>query len=92
MLRDASETGVASDEAFNRTRADAAKIAGSVNGAAVTAIVQEKSGKRIGAGVKIVLDALSGGLGDENRAIFTAFASDHELATFEIDGIAIESN
>lgn len=56
----------------------------------VFAIVEEEGGEGIGAGVEIILDAFGGRFGDENRAVFLAFAADDKLAAVEIDTVAVE--
>lgn len=39
---------------------------------------------------EIVLDAIGGDLTDKNGAIFTAFPTNIEFATLEVDGVAVE--
>lgn len=36
------------------------------------------------------MDTFGGGFGDEDRAVFLAFAADDEFATFEIDAVAVK--
>lgn len=38
------------------------------------------------------MDPVGGGFGDEDRAIFAAFATDDKLAALEVDGITIKFN
>ena len=91
VLGDAGEAGVFFDDAFDTAGGDAAVVAGLVNGLGVPRIIEKKSGEGVGAGIEIISNAVGTGLADENGAVFTAFAADHELATFKIDRIAVES-
>lgn len=56
----------------------------------VFTVVEKEGGEGIGASVEIILDAFGGGFGDENRAVFLAFAADDKLAAVEVDAIAVE--
>lgn len=76
MLRDAGGASVFLDDAFDRTGSETAVVAGSVGGTEVLAVIKEERGEPIGAGVEIVADAVGGGLGDENWAVFAAFSAD----------------
>ena len=90
VFGDAGKASVFLDNAFNRASRDAPKIAGSINGLLVFAIVEEEGGERIGAGGKIFLDMIGGGLINKDGAIFAAFAANDKFTTPEVDGIAIE--
>ena len=56
----------------------------------VFAVVEEEGGEGIGASVEVILDAFGGGFGDENGAVFLAFATDDKFATVEVDAVAVE--
>ena len=56
----------------------------------VFAVVEEEGGEGIGASVEVILDAFGGGFGNENGAVFLAFAADDKLAAFEVDTVAVE--
>lgn len=56
----------------------------------VGGVVEEKWFKIIVTRGKVFLDTGSGGLGDENGAVFVALASHHEFATVEVDVVAVE--
>ncbi len=90
VFGDAGHTGVFLDDALDGAGGEAAEIAGGVDSLLVLAIIEEKRVERIGAGVQIVADAVGGGFGDEDGAVFAAFATNHKLATVEIDGVAVE--
>lgn len=90
VFGDAGHFGVFLDDAFDRARGETAVVAGSIDGLKIATIIEKKGSKGIGAGVEIILDPVGGSLGDENRTIFAAFATNDELAAVEIDGIAIE--
>lgn len=90
MLGDTGEFSVFLDDAFDRARGEAAEIAGSVDGIEVFAVVEKKGNERISAGIEIIPDPVGGGFGDEDRAVFAAFAANDEFATVKVDGIAIE--
>ena len=90
VFGDASHAGVFLDDALDGTGGKAAIIAGSVGGGEIFAIIEEKRGEGIGAGVEVILDALGGGFGNEDWAVFAALAADDELAAVEVDGVAVE--
>lgn len=90
VFGDSSKLGVFLDDAFDGARSETAVVAGSIDGLKIATIIEKKGSKGIGAGVEIILDPVGGSLGDENRTIFAAFATNDELAAVEIDGIAIE--
>lgn len=71
---------------------EAAEVAGSVDGVAVTGVVKKESGEGISSGGEIFADAVGGGFGDENRAVFLTLAPDDKFATVEIDRVAIEAD
>lgn len=89
MLSDTSEPRVAGNHTFDRAGADTAKITRGTNIALVAAIIKKQGGKGIGAGVEIILNTLGRRRRDKYRAVFVAFTTDHKLATFEVDRIAI---
>lgn len=90
VLCDASFAGVFLDDTFDGAGSEAAEVAGSVEFALVFAVVEEKRGEGISAGIEVILDALGGGFGDENGAVFLTFAADDELAAVEVDTVAVE--
>lgn len=90
VFGDASEFGVFLDDALDGTGGEAAVVAASVDFLEVAAVVEEKRGEGIGAGVEVIADMLGGGGGDENGAVFLALTADDEFAAVEVDGIAVE--
>lgn len=90
VFRDASFAGVFLDDALDGARSEAAKITGGVEFALVFAVVEKEGGEGVGAGVEVILDAFGGGFGDENGAVFLAFATDDKFATFEVDTITVK--
>ena len=90
MLGDAGEPGVFLDDAFDGTWGEAAVVAGSVNGLLVFAVVEKKGGKGILAGVEILANAVGGGFGDEDWAIFATFTTNHEFTTIEVNAVTVE--
>ena len=90
VFGDAGEFGVFLDDALDGARGEAAEIAGGVDGLLVFAVVEEERGEGIGAGAEIIAEAVGGGFGDENWAVFATFAADDELTAVEVDGVAIE--
>ncbi len=53
-------------------------------------VVKKEGGEAVATDSEIILGGTSGGLADEDRAVFFAFAADDELAAVEIDAVAIE--
>lgn len=90
VFGDASETGVFFDHTLNGARGDAAKITRGVGGLLIARVIEKESGQRIMAHGEIILDAIGGDLTDKNGAIFTAFPTNIEFATLEVDGVAVE--
>ncbi len=90
MFGDAGEFGIFLDDTFDGAGGEATKIARDVGRSLIFAVVEEEGNERIGAGGEIILDAVGGGFGDEDGAVFVAFATDHELATFKVDRITVE--
>lgn len=90
VLGDAGHFGVFLDDALNRASGEPAVITGGINGLEIFAVIKKKGIEGINADGKIITDAVGGGFGDEDRAVFVAFATDDKLAAFEVDGIAIE--
>ena len=90
VLSDTGEASVFFDDTLNTARGDAAVVARRVGIAGVFGIIKKKWGERIGASIKIILNTVGGRATDENRAVFAAFATHHELATFQVDRAAIE--
>ena len=90
VLSDTGEASVFFDNAFDTACGDTTEIARCIDIAGVFGIVKKKWGERIGAGVEIILNTVGGRATDENRAVFAAFATHHELATFQVDRAAIE--
>lgn len=56
----------------------------------VFAVVEEERGEGISAGVEIIPNALGSGFGDENGAVFLAFAADDKFAAVEVNAVAVE--
>jgi len=92
VFGDAGFFGVFFDEALDGTGGEATIVARGVGGAVVAAIAKEKRSERVGAGGEIFAKAIGGGLRDEDRAIFAAFAANHEFAAVEVDTIAVEAD
>ncbi len=85
MFGNAGHASVFLNDTLNGTRSEATIITGSINGLKIFAIIEKKGNERIGASVEIIADAVGGGFGDENRAIFVTFAADDKFTAFEID-------
>ncbi len=85
VLSDAGHASVFLDNAFNGASSETTIIARGVNFLGITTIVEKKWSEGIRAGVKIILNAFSGGGRDKNRAILAAFTADDEFTAFEID-------
>lgn len=85
MLGDAGGASVFFYNAFDGARGETTVVTGSVNSLTMMGIVKEKSRKGIVAAVEIFSYTISGGLGDENWAIFLTFTADDKFTTFEID-------
>lgn len=92
MLGDAGFPCVFFDETLDGASGETAVIAGSVGSAIVAAVAKEERGECVGAGGEVFADAIGGGFGNENGAVFAAFTTDHEFATIEIDKIAVEAD
>ena len=90
VFSDTSETGIFFDHTLNGARGDTAKIARGVGGLLIARVIEKESGQGIMAHGEIILDAIGGDLTDENGAILTAFTTNIEFATLEVDGVAIE--
>ena len=90
VLSDAGESGVFLDDTFDGARSEAAVIARSVDGLLIFAVVEKKGGKGIFAGVEILANAVGGGFGDEDRAIFATFTTNHEFTTIEVNAVTVE--
>lgn len=80
VLGNAGCVGVFLDDAFDRARSEAAEITRSIDGLEIFAIIKEKGDKRVGADGEVIADPVGGGFGDENRAVFAAFAADDKFA------------
>ena len=91
VLRDAGGTGVFLDDALNGAGGEAAEVARGVGVALVSTVAQEERGEAVAAGVQIGLDVVGGGLGNEDGAVFTSLAADHEFAAFKVDGVTVEA-
>lgn len=92
VLGDAGEASVFFDDTLDAAGSDAAVVARSGNFVLMARVIEKKRCEGIGASVEIIADAVGGGLGDKNRAVLGSFAADHELATIEVDGIAVETD
>lgn len=90
VFGDAGHFGVFLDDAFDRARGETAVVAGSIDRLKIATIIEKKGSEGIGASIEIILDPVGGSFGDENGAIFAAFATNDELAAVKIDGVAIE--
>ena len=90
VLGDAGGFSVVVDDTLNGAGGESSEIARSVDFVEVTRVVEKEGGEGIVTDGKIVLGGVSGGFADENWAVFFAFTADDELATVEIDRIAIE--
>lgn len=90
VLGDAGGAGVFLHDALDAARGEAAKIARSINGLKILAVIKKKWSERIGAGVEVVADAFGGGGGDENRTVLVALTADDKFAAVEIDRITVE--
>ena len=91
MFSDAGETGIFFNNALDRARAEAAKIASGFRDALVFTVVQKERRKVIVPNAKVIFDVVSGRLGDENRTVFAAFATYNKFATLEVDIPAIQA-
>lgn len=92
IFSNTGEAGVFFDDALDGARGETAKIAGVINGLEVFAVVKKKGGEGIGARVEIITDAVGGGFGDEDGAIFFAFTADDEFTTVEVNGVSVETD
>ena len=92
VLGDAGGFGVVVDDALDGAGGESSKITRSVNFVEMTRVVEEEGGEGIVTDGEIVLGGVGGGFADENWAVFFTLTADDELATVEIDGIAIEVN
>ena len=80
MLGDAGEASIFFNHTLDAARGKAAEIAVLTRGAGIFGIVEEKGGEGIMTDTEVIFDPGGGGFVDENRAVFTAFAADNELA------------
>ena len=80
MFGDAGFFGVFFDNTLDRARSEAAVVAVLGRDTGIFGVIEEEGGEGIVADGEIIFDAGSGGLVDENRAVFAAFAADDELA------------
>lgn len=90
VLGDAGLPRVFFDHALDGSRREAAVVARGVDGALVFAVVEKEGVKGIVADGEIISDGTSGGLGDEDGAVFVSLATNDELAAVEVDRVAIE--
>ena len=92
VLGDASEAGIFANHRLHAACREAAEVATGVCGTVVAAITDEKRVKRIMPGAEVGLDLLGGTAADEDRTVFLALTTHHELAALEVDMVAIEIN
>lgn len=92
VFSDAGGASVFFDDALDGAGGESSEISGGVDGALVFGVVEEEGGEGIVAGGEVVASGFGGGFADEDGAVFFAFAADDELATVEVDGIAVEAN
>lgn len=90
VLGDASEPGIFANHRLHTARREAAEVATGVCGTVVAAIADEERVERIMSGAEVSLDLLSGTAADEDRPVFLALTTHHELAALEVDVVAIE--
>ena len=89
VFSDSRSAGVFFYDALDRARSESAVVSGVVDGVEISGIVEKEGRKRIFANSKIFADAIGGGFGNEDWAIFLAFATHDKFAAFEVDRIAI---
>ena len=90
VLSDASEAGIFANHRLHTARREAAEVATGVCGTVVATIADEKRVERIMPGAEVGLDLLGSTATDEDRPVFLALTTHHELATLEVDVVAIE--
>ena len=92
VLGDTSKAGIFANHRLHTARREAAEVATGVCGTVVAAIADEKRVERIMPGAEVGLDLLSSTATNEDRPVFLALTTYHELAALEVDVVAIEIN
>ena len=90
VLGDASEAGIFANHRLHTARREAAEVATGARGTVVATIADEKRVERIMPGAEVGLDLLGSTATDEDWTVFLALTTHHELATLEVDVVAIE--
>lgn len=89
VFGNAGEFSVFLDNAFDGAGGEAAVISVSGGDAEVFTVVEEEGGERIGASGEIVGNFVGGRFGDEDGAVFAAFAANHEFAAIKVDVVPV---
>ena len=92
VLGDTSKAGIFANHRLHTARREAAEVATGVCGTVVATIADEERVERIMPGTEVGLDLLGGTATDEDRTVFLALTTHHELAALEVDVVAVEIN